>query len=426
MSSAVVIEPRPTQTQIKHIILEQYLERWGGIIINGLRGLAAQAQSKGRQFELEFVYVDCNASAGRYNGDQADVEAGNTPTTVFGSPIIGVTAMDKLAGFAAKAGIKLRTISILIERDPDKLTELKTSLDMSGFGQRIRETDNFASLQDKEIAVVCADNLALMPKVLAYTQARGKFRFSLFLLDPYGPKGIPMSAVRNIVCSDRHDVIINVPFYDWLKKTGILNKPFDTISETELKLLNNYDVMLDGNGWHRQVKALGSRSSNAIEGILAECYQQALIALDPNLAVKRIPVQFSNRDRTMFYLYLTTHDANGALAMNEILWDARIREHDLRWSLRQAGKLRGGQTTWLDPLPAPPLQIERPSIEEIATKIATTLKGKKLTRGQLYQALADDVYFASEVSKALTQLKKSKQAIYDSPLDNKSVIEISS
>ena len=32
------VEPRPTQTKVKHTILEKYLKAWGGIIVNGLRG----------------------------------------------------------------------------------------------------------------------------------------------------------------------------------------------------------------------------------------------------------------------------------------------------------------------------------------------------------------------------------------------------
>ncbi len=54
------VKPRSTQTKVKHTILEKYLKAWGGIIVNGLRS--------DRVKEVHFVFVDCNASNGRYNG----------------------------------------------------------------------------------------------------------------------------------------------------------------------------------------------------------------------------------------------------------------------------------------------------------------------------------------------------------------------
>ncbi len=54
------IKPRPPQTRVKHIILEKYLRAWGSIIIHGLK-----SQSR----NLHFVYIDCNASYGRYAGE---------------------------------------------------------------------------------------------------------------------------------------------------------------------------------------------------------------------------------------------------------------------------------------------------------------------------------------------------------------------
>jgi hypothetical protein len=63
------IEPRPTQTRIKHEIFEKYFKAWGGIILGGLKQKADRMQRMGRRFDLHFVYVDCNASWGRFAGE---------------------------------------------------------------------------------------------------------------------------------------------------------------------------------------------------------------------------------------------------------------------------------------------------------------------------------------------------------------------
>src|SRR5215210_1663174 len=93
-------KPRTTQAKIKHTILDRYLSVWGRIIINALRGHIRRAQALGRPFDLHFVYVDCNAFSGRYPGELEDVVAGRAAGTVYGSPVIGVRALDRVAEWA--------------------------------------------------------------------------------------------------------------------------------------------------------------------------------------------------------------------------------------------------------------------------------------------------------------------------------------
>ncbi len=70
------VKPRSTQTKVKHTILEKYLKAWGGIIFNGLRGVRVQ--------EVHFIYVDCNASYGRYNGELEDSVVNREAQTIWG------------------------------------------------------------------------------------------------------------------------------------------------------------------------------------------------------------------------------------------------------------------------------------------------------------------------------------------------------
>jgi three-Cys-motif partner protein len=412
-----LIKLRPTQTRVKHDILERYLRSWGGIIINGLAAKAQRVASRGRTFDLHFVYVDCNASVGRFLGEIGETPGTPSPSKVFGSPIIGVRSLDDLARTALARGINLRTNAILIEKKSQEFRELQQSLDMAGLGPRVRQTNDFSGLQNGEIAVLRADSTMLTQELIAYTQTG--YTFSLYFLDPYGPLAIPLPYVRDIITQPRHDVIINMPYQDLHKKAGSVTKLHPTPAEVEI--LQNYDDMYGSTGW-RQFAA-----GDIDEFGLVNYYRQILSATDADLAVKSIPLHFPTKERTMFHLFLTTHDCDGALRMNEILDKAGYLEHTLRWELKQHNK-RGTQLL-LSPdfdVPAPPLQTPiRATPEEIADQIYRQFRGKTVTLKKICSFLADEDYFHAEVKNAIAYLKKTGRATYGRDLNNDTQIQIS-
>ncbi len=414
------VEPRPTQTKVKHTILENYLKAWGGIIINGLNK---------RLRDLHLVYIDCNASYGRFNGELEDTLTYRQTQTIDGSPIIGIKVLDSLASWAETThGVKVRTNSILFENDSQIFAELKRSLEMAGLTARVRETSDFFSLRDSEVSLLFKDSTSMASKLISYTQSG--FTFSFFVLDPYGPKGIPLNFVGEIVRQQRHDVIINFPYYDLHKKSGIVPKQNQT--SVNEKLLNNYDAMFGNSDWQAIVRALdidaikeGKEalyrddpiSDTAIEAQkleieLMNCYERSLLSTDSNLTVKSIGLHFPDKERTIYYLYLTTHDPTGALKMNEVLWDAGYQEHELRWGFMDL-KRRGDQLSLFEVQAPSPKTPQRKSIEDIATQIYSLFRGKTITKKDIYTGLADESYFAREVDRALTHLKRQKLASYD-------------
>lgn len=422
------LKARPTQTKVKHIILEEYLEAWGGIIVNGMRQRANDARSQGKPFDLHFVYVDCFSYVGRYSGELEDEGAGRVPTSVFGSPIIGVQILDKLAIWAKSQGVPLRVNAILIEQDPPHFAELIQTLNMTGLSPRVRQTQDFNSLKDSQIAVVQADSTTLATQLVNYTQSG--YTFSFYLLDPYGPTGIPLPFVSQIIKPNRHDVIINMPYLDLHKKTGIASK--GNLSPEEKSLIANYDAMFGHTRWQniaQQLSQLNDTTSiqgQKLEIQLVDYYKDALGSVDSNLSVKSIPLRFPDKERTMFYLYLTTHDADGALQMNQILCEAGYQEDDLRYRLRHSKKQQGGQqTSFFDTnsVPPPP-PVERDSDEIVGEVIAKKLSGRTLTRKEIYKAMADEPYFAKEINKALTSLKRKGRADYPSTVTNNTLITI--
>jgi len=438
------IDPRPTQTRIKHRILEDYLKKWGWIILNGKRGHAAKAAAEGRAFRARLVYVDCNASCGRYQGESEDLAAGREPTLTPGSPLIGIQALDGLTQFASSCGITLQTNAILIEEQAWKVAELRESLLMAGIDEaRIVVGRDLGQLKPGQIAIMQGDSTKMAGALNTFTQA-DPYTNAFFFLDPYGPEGIPLNFVSQIINQPRHDVIINMPYQDLHKKAGWINKPDSRGRET----LKHYDAMFGHNQWQSIVQQLDLDSilqaeaaelagrkvgdqakvelSRKKELELVQAYRTTLQAVDEVLAVKKIPLRFQDRERTMFYLYLTTHDPTGALTMNQILWDAEYEERVLRDRFQVAKLSKGGaQTTLFDYVsPTPADNRQRPKVEDIAEAIAAELSGQVLPLREIYRAFGDDIYFADEIKKALTYLKRKKRSTYPSQPDNSTEISI--
>ncbi len=382
------LERRNSQTIVKHIILEEYLHRWGYIITNGLKRAFNDATRKGKRFEATLVYVDPFSSQGRY----ADEKSIDGP--VYGSPIIGIRALDDIREAAAQnAGFKPKVVSILIEIDPERHKALLKTLELAGYSKRVRETSDFFSLRSGDIAVINGDFRDYADRLLDYTEQR--YLWALYFLDPYGPSGIPMNIVRPIVVQENNDVIINHTFLT-------LQREFQP---------QHLDAMYGGNQW--KVIAESSEDPQTKEIRQIEAYVQTLQEHDPQLAIKFVPLKFPDKERTMFYLVLTTHDPTGALAINKILDKAKLREYGLRvqWKTEKYRE-QTGQTILI-----PVDEAERPEPvrlkpEEIADHIYELCKGETIKFREVLRRVINEPYYYAEVKSAMSILKKGKRAQY--------------
>jgi len=451
---------RPTQTKVKHTILQDYLQAWGGIILSGLRGAAARRGSVSS--EAHFVYVDCDAYRGRFDGELDDVKAGRPVVTVYGSPLIGIRSLDALIPRAAQFGISLRTNVILFEKKLQDFEILHQTLQNAGFADRIVLDSDFPKLQNGQIALINGDSTTWGAKLIQFTQ-KSAMTYSFFFLDPYGPRGIPLSFVRRIIEKQHHDVIINMPYRDLHKKTGLLTKA--NLTPDQAQRLQDYNAMFGHDKWQTLISHIdmdavwGSIDESAevdnedeeIEDVaiplslapvdavrlasarerelqLMQCYQESLERVDPTLVVKSIGLHYPAVQQTMFYLYLTTHDPTGGLTMNKVLSDANLQEQDLRWKLRTTiDTNRKGYAGTLFDLPAPttaPIKRTVPKI--IADEIVEQLGGSQLLLRQIYRSFTNTLYFDTEIVSALNILRKAGMAQWEGKgkLTNRTVITI--
>jgi three-Cys-motif partner protein len=403
------LDPRPVQTQVKHQVLSKYIDAWAGIIISGLTSAARKAQSQGQPFESRFVYVDGFSHTGRYSHDEdAAVVEGSLDAPVWGSPVLGVLALQRAKEYARKQGFELQTAAILIEKDSAYFAELLNSLRAAGFDKQLKINPPRLRPEDGEIVVAQRDITTCYGDAIEH--ARLPYTWTFAFLDPYGIKDLPFEMVKSFVTLPRADVMMNWQFISIQRKYG----RFTTHDVQHL------DALFGSTSW-RSLAGEGSEQGG-LEANLAKYYQQTLEETDSDLAVKLIPIEFQDRTRTMFYLILTTHDPTGALSMNKVLDEAEVVQSTLKWNLEQdryvSRKLAIGQPSLfaLGDLasPPPPTNNTRDAnISKLADGIHSHWRGKSPKRREIYRELVKTRVYAEEINKALTQLKREGRAEFD-------------
>lgn len=421
----MALKLRDTQTRVKHTILSDYLDAWAGIIINGLSWRAKALAGKGIPFRSRLLYVDGFAHRGRYAGDTGEVLRSGIPDApTWGSPILGIQALDRAKDFAQRThGLRIETAVVLVEKEAAYFHDLEASLSQAGFTDRLTINPQRLVPNDGEIVAIHGDFLEHLDAVVRLAQEQ--YTYSFILLDPFGPTGIPYAAVSRVIGLSRADVMINFPEQDLHKKQGILERAEEKAADQAL--LANYDALFGTVAW-REVRRRAAQGvpkdeiGRRVQEALVQYYRERLQEADATLAVKHIELQFPDRDRTMFYLFLTTHDPSGALKLNEVLDNARLTQYELRWDLKQArwvhriqqagqGFLFGPEVG--EPQPVAPAAREV-DIPALATFIWQQYQGQTATRRQVYSMLANSDVFAADIDKALTHLKRQKLAAYES------------
>ena len=228
--------------------------------------------------------------------------------------------------------------------------------------------------------------------------------------------------IDKMISAERHDVIINMMYQDLHKKTGWVGDE----DQPGHGVIVNYDLMYGDNSWQDIVRKLqqtpSGNLSDQLENDLMEKYRAALLGVDNNLAIKSIGLKFSEQDRTIYYLYLTTHDPTGALRINKILWESEFQQYELKWRLWEAKKKSTGQQFLFSIKPE--RKKNRPTTESIANEIESQLTGRTIELRELYRYFANDIYFASEIRSALKYLRKNGKADFTEPLRNSTQIII--
>lgn len=412
---------RPLQTKVKHYLLSKYLHGWGEIIVRGLFGPWAAVGNDPRRFDARLLYVDGFGSTGRYMGDDIQVTVrGSSEATVWGSPLIGVQALDNARRLAQTRNLPLKTCSIIFEKERAVFFELQTSLALAGHANRVVSNPETLTFEDGRIYLIHGDFLDHVQSVLEL--ARRRYTKSFFNLDTYGPKGIPWNSVVALTSSERIDSMIYFPYQDLHKKQGML--PKITRSPQEQKIIQNYDLMFGTEDWHQiantmRMAGAGTSLLDLMEPALVDHYVSRLREADTNLVVKKIRIPFPGSDRPMHHLIFTTHDPCGALRLNADIRDtyAQQRLWGKDYEISQMVKrhrARGQHSLWeLGGLPSEEVGVAADDLFTVAeidgakAQILGYLMSvsSRATKREIYAGLVDTLYTEREVEAALSALE---------------------
>ena len=155
-------------------------------------------------------------------------------TTVHGSPVLGVKALDEIKGFFANQtnGLTPTTTAILFEEDRQKYNQLLATLEGHGYAKRLKQTDNLLTLRDGEIAVIRGDSSQYIERVLEFIELIDP-TYSFHFIDPYGAKGVERSNIEKIVSKKGTDCIINMMlnyFSRWISVAKPVVESHPTVS----------------------------------------------------------------------------------------------------------------------------------------------------------------------------------------------------
>lgn len=404
------LKRRKIQSKVKHEILSEYMEKWWSIISTGLARYYRAYGHRMGAFRARFVYVDYFAYSGVYAPENGKL--------VYGSPVIGVRSLDKLKTHMLKtAGLEPFTAAILIEEDPETYDQLIATLNGVGFGDRIRQIKHIKGLSNGDIVVIKGDSSEYVDQILEFINEE-EHTFSFHFIDPYGTKAIPFHTVSRIVAQKRADCIINLMYEPMSRRIRLVAK--ENLTPAEKAHLQYFDRLFGSQVWRETAEKLvrGEIDSRQAEFSLTSLYAQLLQDYDPDprLTIKNIPLKYEEADKVGYYLNLTTHDPTGALTMNEILDDARIRDYDYRVDKRLTSSEGFVQTTMFGDLGL--RDVKRPTepevdIEALAKRIRNECGRRTLLYRDILQTLANTPFYLEDVRRALGHLKKEGLAHFD-------------
>jgi three-Cys-motif partner protein len=351
-------------TKVKHRVLENCLNAWGGIIITSNRG---------RPVRLAFVDTCCGS--GLYASDEADDAAEYD----IGSALIGLEVLAGLLHYGKTAKSAVAAKALFINDNVEELGTLRGAIESNDLTAVPFETIP-DRLQDVVLTVkqFCANH------------------FAFILIDPYGPSAIPFSVVSELVTLSHTDCLINFPYYSIHKWSGWLG------SGREESRLRSVDALLNGSEWRDIARRL-SGDPLALEAAILNHYMQQLSR--QGVGVFALRMSFEDRDRTMYHLVFTSKNTAGLAAAKKELQGGDAYQAALKTELRAAKQHQGlldfmsGEDTIDDPV----------DVDKLADSINAYFIGASPTLDEVIRfGLFQPNVLENHVHKAITKLKRTR------------------
>lgn len=362
-NKTTVFPRKRVATRVKHRILENCLNAWGGIIITS---------NQGRSVRLAFVDTCCGS--GLYTTDDAESD----DEYDAGSALIGIKVLSDLLTYGKSAGRDVSAKALFINERETELNTLRSAIEA----------------QDK--TAVLFDTLPKrLELVVGNVTSFCNNCFAFFLVDPYGPSAIPFSVVSQLVQLRYSDCLINFPYYSIHKWVGWLDS-----GEQEGRLAV-VDALLNGAGWRDIARR---HTGPALETAILEHYMKQLARL--GVGVFALQMSFEDRNRTLYHLIFTSRNTAGLAAAKKEFQHGEAYQAALKAELKAVKQQQGLFSFMAETTPDDPVDVET-----LAKDIHAHFNGRNPTLDEVirYGVFKPHV-LDSHVRKALTHLKARKMA----------------
>ena len=265
--------PLDEHTRAKHEILRRYLGAWFPILT--IRGANRRV-----------IFLDGFAGPGRYSGGEP------------GSPLIALETLVNHTHFSEMSDTEF--IFLFVEKDRDHFKNLQQELE-NFWSRRVGGKPQNIGVYpyNKEFTEMTRD-------ILRHTQ--GRLAPTLAFIDPFGWSGVPLGTIRDLLSSDKCEVLFNFMF-------DSVNR---FIGDERSGISQSFDELF-GTGASEHATA-AQLSGEDRKQFLANLYKRQLQTVGGFRHVRSFELMNPRRGRTEYFLMFGTRHPEGLRAMKDAMW----------------------------------------------------------------------------------------------------------
>ena len=263
----------PEHTRAKHQLLQHYLAAWFPILALSQR-------------QRRVIFIDGFAGPGVYSDGES------------GSPLIALETLIHHSHFDQFTSTEF--VFIFVESDKTRCQHLSHTV--SAYWDSIGGRPS-----NVRVLPIQADFVEVASRIAEI--GPGRLAPTLAFIDPFGWSSVPMTAIGELLSSDKCEVIINFMF-DHVNRFVNDERPGIVHSFAELFATGDYE--------HRHA---GGLSGNARKELLRDLYASQLEQVAGFTYVNPFEVMDVNRNRTAYYLMFGTRSLKGLEVMKDAMWD---------------------------------------------------------------------------------------------------------
>ena len=391
-------------------MLRRYVTEWAS-------GILRHPQPADAVDAVHLVYVVAFAGPVYSGPHSLQGDAAFTPV------LSAIGVLDACLARSGRHDGSARVNTVLVENDPVAVERLVAALTDAGLGARLRQTRDLSTLLPGEIAVIQDEFARIVPELVRFTAEPCR---ALYQLAAPTPAMLPLAVVQSITEPAGADALIDFPADGLRKQAQFRTVPLADLPTYARRIVEGYSLLLGDprHGWvalWREVER--TQGEAAAEARILEQYRERLAAANSQAVVKAVRLSLSGDAAATGELFLVTQDPTHPLRMNRALRAARLAG-ELAWDETISSFVVEEDTGVLDlfapgghsegDASAPSGRVRKVDLPALAQHVLARYAGQTVEFGRVLAGLADSDLFVDEVKQAMSLLRRTGHAAYQS------------